>query len=125
MYIIDTHALLWYLRNSGDLSELALNTINTTELIYTSVASLWEIAIKQSIGKLDLDFSITQIENLCNEKDIQILPIKSKHLDKLKNLPKYHGDPFDRLIISQALAETLTIITRDSTIPNYPVRTLW
>jgi len=125
MYIIDTHALLWYLRNSGDLSELALNTINTTELIYTSVASLWEIAIKQSIGKLDLDFSITQIENLCNEKDIQILPIKSKHLDKLKNLPKYHGDPFDRLIISQALAENLTIITRDSTIPNYPVRTLW
>ena len=84
-----------------------------------------EIAIKQSIGKLDLDFSITQIENLCNEKDIQILPIKSKHLDKLKNLPKYHGDPFDRLIISQALAENLTIITRDSTIPNYPVRTLW
>ncbi|MBO7145039.1 MAG: type II toxin-antitoxin system VapC family toxin [Salinivirgaceae bacterium] len=125
MYIIDTHALLWYLRNSGDLSELALNTINTTELIYTSVASLWEIAIKQSIGKLDLDFSITQIENLCNEKDIQILPIKSKHLDKLKNLPKYHGDPFDRLIISQALTENLTIITRDSTIPNYPVRTLW
>ena len=125
MYIIDTHALLWYLRNSGDLSELALNTINTTELIYTCVASLWEIAIKQSIGKLDLDFSITQIENLCNEKDIQILPIKSKHLDKLKNLPKYHGDPFDRLIISQALAENLTIITRDSTIPNYPVRTLW
>jgi len=125
MYIIDTHALLWYLRNSGDLSELALNTMNTTELIYTSVASLWEIAIKQSIGKLDLDFSITQIENLCNEKDIQILPIKSKHLDKLKNLPKYHGDPFDRLIISQALAENLTIITRDSTIPNYPVRTLW
>lgn len=125
MYIIDTHVLLWYLRNSGDLSELALNTINTTELIYTSVASLWEIAIKQSIGKLDLDFSITQIENLCNEKDIQILPIKSKHLDKLKNLPKYHGDPFDRLIISQALAENLTIITRDSTIPNYPVRTLW
>lgn len=125
MYIIDTHVLLWYLRNSGDLSELALNTINTTELIYTSVAPLWEIAIKQSIGKLDLDFSITQIENLCNEKDIQILPIKSKHLDKLKNLPKYHGDPFDRLIISQALAENLTIITRDSTIPNYPVRTLW
>lgn len=93
MYIIDTHALLWYLRNSGDLSELALNTINTTELIYTSVASLWEIAIKQSIGKLDLDFSITQIENLCNEKDIQILPIKSKHLDKLKNLPNTTETP--------------------------------
>lgn len=68
MYIIDTHVLLWYLRNSGDLSELALNTINTTELIYTSMASLWEIAIKQSIGKLDLDFSITQIENRLQRK---------------------------------------------------------
>ncbi len=125
MYIIDTHALLWYLRNSGDLSKTALNTINTADIIYTSVASLWEIAIKQSIGKLDLDFSISQIENLCTEKDIQILPIKSIHLDELKNLPKHHGDPFDRLIIAQALAENLTIITRDSTIPNYPVRTLW
>lgn len=88
MYIIDTHALLWYLRNSLELSECAFNIINSESTIYVSVASLWEIAIKNSIGQLKLEQSITQIENLCIEKDITILPIKSKHLDLLKNLEK-------------------------------------
>ncbi|MBQ2464296.1 MAG: PIN domain-containing protein, partial [Treponema sp.] len=79
MFIIDTHALLWYLRNSDDLSETAHKIIDTEEQIFTSVASLWEIAIKHSIGKLHLEFSISQIENLCKEKEITILPIKAIH----------------------------------------------
>ena len=62
MYIIDTHALLWYLRNSLELSECAFNIINSESTIYVSVASFWEIAIKNSIGKLKLEQSITQIE---------------------------------------------------------------
>ena len=65
MYIIDTHALLWYLYNSSEISEKARQIIDNEEQIFTSIASLWEIAIKQSIGKLDLEYSITQIENLC------------------------------------------------------------
>lgn len=125
MYIIDTHALLWYLRNSEELSEKAREIIDNEEQIFTSIASLWEIAIKHSIGKLDLDFSISQIENLCTEKDISILPIKAAHLDELKNLPDHHNDPFDRLIICQARTENLVIITRDTIIPKYPVQTLW
>lgn len=125
MYIIDTHALLWYLRDSDELSDKAHKIIDNENRIFTSIASLWEIAIKHSIGKLDLEFSISQIENLCIEKDITILPIKSMHLDILGNLPKIHSDPFDRLIICQALTEKLTIITRDTIIPQYDVATLW
>lgn len=125
MYIIDTHTLLWYLHNSTELPESDKNIINNENIIYTSIASLWEIAIKHSIGKLDLDVSISQIENLCKEKFITILPIKAKHLDELEYLPNFHNDPFDRLIICQAITENLTIITRDSIIPNYPVSTVW
>ena len=125
MYLLDTHALLWYLRDSPELSKKALKIINTEDEIFVSVASLWEIAIKNSIGKLDLEFSIEEIENLCNEKDITILQINGKQLDKIKLLPKIHSDPFDRLIIAQAQTEELTILTTDSKIPKYPVKTLW
>ena len=103
----------------------ALKIISTEDQIFVSVASLWEIAIKNSIGKLDLEFSIEEIENLCNEKDITILQINGKQLDKIKLLPKIHSDPFDRLIIAQAQTEELTILTTDSKIPKYPVKTLW
>ncbi len=125
MYILDTHTLLWYLRDSEELSDTARNTINDAEYICTSAVSLWEIAIKHSIGKLNLEFSISQIEELCSEKDIYILLIKGNHLDELDKLPDYHNDPFDRLIICQAITENMTIITRDSIIPKYPVKTLW
>jgi PIN domain nuclease of toxin-antitoxin system len=125
MYIIDTHALLWYLRDSAELSDMVHKIIDNEERIFTSIASFWEIAIKHSIGKLDLEFSISQIENLCIEKDITILPIKSMHLDILANLPKIHSDPFDRLIICQAITEKLMIITRDTIIPQYNVTTIW
>ncbi len=125
MYIIDTHTLLWYLRNSDELSKTAHEIIDNEERIFTSVASLWEIAIKHSIGKLYLELPISQIEDLCNEKEISILPIKSMHLDELENLPEIHNDPFDRLIICQARTESLTIITRDTIIPKYDVQTVW
>ena len=125
MYILDTHTLLWYLRDSDELSSTAKKTINEAEYIYISIASLWEIAIKHSIGKLDLEFTVSQIEELCIQKDISILPIKARHLDELNNLPKIHNDPFDRLIICQALNENMTIITRDGKIQKYPVNTVW
>ena len=125
MYIIDTHALLWYLYNSSEISEKARQIIDNEEQIFTSIASLWEIAIKQSIGKLDLEYSITQIENLCKQKAISVFPIVSRHLDELISLPNHHNDPFDRLIICQAETENFTIITRDAIIPKYPVKTVW
>ena len=125
MHILDTHTLLWYLSDSVNLSEKLKQFINECETVAVSIASLWEIAIKQSLGKLKIEASISEIEQLCYQKDILVLPINSSELDLLKSLPKLHGDPFDRLIICQTLRESAVLITKDSIIPEYPVKTLW
>lgn len=125
MYLLDTHTLLWFLKDSPKLSNRALEIITTENEIFFSIVSLWEIVIKKSIGKLDLTSSIQEIEDLCYEKDVSLLQIKSKHLDKIMELPNIHNDPFDRLIISQSIIENLILITKDSNIPYYPVKTVW
>ena len=125
MYLLDTHTILWFLHNSPQLSKKALNIITTEKQIYVSIVSLWEIAIKKSIGKLNFEYPIQKIEALCCEKDISLLHITSNHLDKLMELPNIHNDPFDRLLISQAIIESLNIITKDSIIPQYCVETIW
>ncbi|EMB43491.1 type II toxin-antitoxin system VapC family toxin [Treponema denticola] len=125
MYLLDTHTLLWFLKDSPKLSNRALEIITTENEIFFSIVSLWEIVIKKSIGKLDLTSSIQEIEDLYYEKDVSLLQIKSKHLDKIMELPNIHNDPFDRLIISQSIIENLILITKDSNIPYYPVKTVW
>ena len=82
-------------------------------------------AIKSSIGKLEIRSSISKIAETCEREQIDILSIKPFHLDEIKRLPPIHGDPFDRLIISQAITENLVIITKDGTIPQYDVKVLW
>ena len=125
MYLLDTHTLLWFLRDSPQLSKKALEIITTENKVSVSIASLWEIAIKKSIGKLEFEHSIEKIAELCHEKDILILQIQPKYFDKIIKLPNIHNDPFDRLIISQAIIENLVIITKDTIIPKYSVKTIW
>ncbi|UTC83613.1 type II toxin-antitoxin system VapC family toxin [Treponema denticola] len=125
MYLLDTHTLLWFLRDSPQLSKKALEIITTENKVYVSIASLWEIAIKKSIGKLEFEHSIEKIAELCHEKDILILQIQPKYFDKIIKLPNIHNDPFDRLIIAQAIIENLVIITKDTIIPKYSVKTIW
>ena len=125
MYLLDTHALLWYFRDSQEISSLARTTIDNADYVAVSVASLWEIAIKRSIGKLQMEMGPAAIEALCRERDIAVLPIGIDALEVVQNLPKIHGDPFDRLIVATAQTKGLTIITRDRTIPQYSVKTLW
>lgn len=86
---------------------------------------MWEIAIKQSIGKLEINESIESIAQICEKEGFYILSIKPSHLDYLKKLPQIHSDPFDRLIISQAATEELAIVTKDAKLPAYGIRTLW
>ena len=124
MHIIDTHILLWMLSEPEKLSANARKILQADSL-YLSMASLWEIAIKQSNGKLDLPFSPEELYAICIERDIQIKQILPSHLGRLKDLPKIHNDPFDRLIICQSLAENIPILTHDSKIPLYPVKTVW
>ena len=125
MYLLDTHAMLWYLRDSPELSESAHSLIDKAEYVAVSIASFWEVAIKQSIGKIQLGMTIPELESLCLDRDIQVLPIQSAVLEQIKSLPEIHGDPFDRLIIAQAKIGKMTIVTRDRMIPQYPVPTIW
>ena len=125
MYLLDTHAMLWYLRDSPELSASAHALIDNAEYVAVSIASFWEIAIKQCIGKMQFCMTIPELESLCHDRDIQVLPIQSVVLEQIKSLPKIHGDPFDRLIIAQAQIGKMTIITRDRIIPQYPVPTIW
>ena len=90
-----------------------------------SVASLWEITIKFQIGKLTLNISLEDLFNYIDRNQIEIIPINIEHLLTLSELPRHHGDPFDRLIISQAITENLTLITRDSTLKKYKVKQQW
>ena len=126
MYLLDTNALLFFLYDSEKFSKRAADVIyHNDEKICVSIVSLWEIAIKSSIGKLEIKSSISKIAETCEKEQFDILPIKPFHLDKIGRLPMIHGDPFDRLIISQAIAENLIIITKDGTIPLYNVKVLW
>lgn len=95
------------------------------EKISVSIVSMWKIAIKSSIGKLEIKSSISKIAGTCEKEQLDILSIKPFHLDEISQLPPIHGDPFDRLIISQAITENMVIITKDRTIPQYNVKDLW
>ena len=126
MYLLDTNALLYFLYDSSKISKRASNVIyHSNEKISVSIVSMWEIAIKSSIGKLKIKSSISRIAETCEKEQLDILPIKPLHLDEIGRLPAIHGDPFDRLIVSQAIAENLIIITKDGTIPRYDVEVLW
>ncbi len=125
-YLLDTNVLIFYLYNPGQLSKDAVDIVhNEQNQVYVSIVSLWEIAIKSSIGKLEIKNSMEEIAGICRKYKIELLTIEPSHLDRIAKLPQIHGDPFDRLIISQALAENLIIVTRDSIIPKYNVNTIW
>ncbi len=126
MYLLDTNALLYFLYDCGKLSPKASEVIyGNNKKISISIVSMWEIAIKSSIGKLEIKSSITRIAETCEKEQLGLLPIKPFHLDKIGQLPRIHGDPFDRLIISQAITENLVIITKDGIIPQYNAKVLW
>ena len=125
MHLIDTHVLIWALLDSNNLSEAAKDKMTDGSKVYVSIASLWEIAIKQSINKLNIKYSIEEVAQMCVKAKINISPIDAKHLDKIKYLPSIHSDPFDRLIIAQSMTEGMDIITKDGIIPQYDVITIW
>ena len=122
---MDTCAFLWFLEDSPHLSLKARDAIGKSRDLYLSVATLWEIAIKKTIHKLYLEESITDLEEICNDYGITILPVKTQYLEKIQRLPLIHGDPFDRLIMATALEEKLLLITCDSNIRKYDIKLYW
>ena len=123
--LLDTHTFIWFVTGNSRINEkVRLQIENNANLI--SIASLWEIAIKSSIGRLDLELSIEQlVEEQIVANGIEILSITAQHLMTVANLPLHHRDPFDRLIISQAMVENLPIVGVDKAFDSYAVRRLW
>ena len=125
-YLLDTNVLIWCFDDPYNLSSVVLDIIKNTEnTFYISIASLWEIAIKLSIKKLDTSISLNRLNDLIKKKNIKILPIKQKYLKIILHLPMYHKDPFDRLFIATAIAEEIPIITSDRDIHHYEVNWIW
>lgn len=124
-YLLDTNVLVFLLSAPSELSEEAARVVRFEPDLYASMASLWEIGIKQSLGKLRIGLTVPEIEEQCIERDIRVLPIRSAAIERLKQLPDLHRDPFDRLLVAHAQEEGMAIVTRDKTIPLYPVQTVW
>jgi PIN domain nuclease of toxin-antitoxin system len=125
--VLDTHALLWFLEGDFDrLSEKArTHTEETSDIKFVSIASLWEIAIKMNLGKLKLRNDLDGLQGLLHSNGFVPLEIKLAHLKVNLNLELHHRDPFDRLIISQAIAENLQVVTKDPNFSLYPIQTIW
>ncbi len=125
--LLDTHAFLWFIMGSVNLSVDARVLIETpTNERLLSVASLWEIAIKTSLGKLTLSAPFDElIPAQLKLNGIELLNIKVDHLSTLTTLPFHHRDPFDRLIIAQTLVEKLSIISLDGAFDTYGVTRHW
>jgi PIN domain nuclease of toxin-antitoxin system len=126
-HLLDSHALLWYTLNDPKLSNTAEALIlDPANEILISPASYWEIAIKISIGKLTLHQPYEDFIDVClNKYGFVILPVETKHTAVLTNLPFHHRDPFDRLLIAQAMVEGIPIIGDDPDFDAYPIKRLW
>jgi PIN domain nuclease of toxin-antitoxin system len=123
--IIDTHALIWHIEGNKRLKKKAAFAIeNTGNSVYVSKASLWEMAIKIGLGKLEMSIPFDELEVYLGKNEFLILDYNFEHLKTLLTLPFHHSDPFDRLIISQAITDDLTVITHDSIFRNYSVKLL-
>ena len=123
-YLLDTHVILWMIYDSKQLSNMARSIVKT-ERCYVSEATLWEIAIKVSIGKLKIKQSVQEIAELCVQQQIEIIDIAPAYCDAMIRLPPIHHDPFDRIIIATAQVNGGTIVTKDRIIPQYDVPTIW
>jgi PIN domain nuclease of toxin-antitoxin system len=118
--LLDTNALVrWHLNK---LRPAAVRTVQRADLVAVSAISAWEIAIKRALGKLDLKDTVEQI---VGRYGFLSLPATVRHGDLLRDLPLHHGDPFDRLLIVQALDEGLTILTSDRAFEPYRVPVAW
>ena len=126
-FLLDTHSFLWFIGGDEQLPQVARQLIAEIDnKIFLSIASLWEIALKVSLGKLILGKPFDELipEQLISN-EITILPIDITALSLVSNLHFYHRDPFDRIIIAQAMVEEMPIIGRDSEFAKYPIELIW
>ncbi len=124
--LLDTHAFLWFFDNPDKLSTPVRTALaDPANACFLSVVSVWEIQIKTGLGKLSLSQPIEDAITLSASDGLQILPTDLNHVFGLAKLPDHHRDPFDRLLIAQALFEGLTLVTKDEKIQRYTCETVW
>ena len=126
-YLLDTHALLWITTDDPKLSKKAKNIyLDAENEILLSIASIWELAIKSSIGKITFQKDLDDFVDVhIKGNNIEILKIELPHVLRIEKLPFHHRDPFDRLIIAQAVENNLKILGADNTFDKYKVKRIW
>ncbi len=125
-YILDTHTVLWFVENDPRLSPSAKSAIiHCPDTIFVSVVSIWEIVIKVNIGKLNISGPLELLLQFLADQDIEVLAISPGHLSAYLKLPLHHRDPFDRMIIVQAIDKNLTILGKDIAFDQYEVSRKW
>jgi len=119
-YLLDTHIVLWLAENSPKLSDkLEAILLDESNEKYVSIASCWEVSIKLNLKKLSLEGGVSEFYRIMRENGFGLLHITPEHLIVLESLALYHRDPFDRLLVSTALSDELTLLTADAQLKAY------
>ena len=120
-YLIDSHVLVWAFGGDRRLSAEARRVLVDEPRVWVSVASLWELSIKQVSGKLQMP----DLDDVIPHFGIREIPVTWDHVRKVRDLPRVHSDPFDRVLVAQAMVEDLILVTADAALTRYPVRTVY
>ncbi|WP_377475104.1 MAG: type II toxin-antitoxin system VapC family toxin [Microcoleus anatoxicus] len=123
--LLDTHALIWFVSNDPNLPVSTRDKIESADDVFLSIASLWEMAIKLNIGKLPLQGAFEDIEPQLIAAGITILPLTFADTVQFRYLPLHHRDPFDRILVAQAINHSLVLVSRDVAFDAYDLQRLW
>ena len=115
--LLDTHIFLWAVTGSALLKPASRRLIESAEVVHVSAASIWEIAIKARLGKIEAD--VDELAAAIESSGFTELPVKALHAALVSRLPLHHGDPFDRLLLAQAMVEPLRFLTADAVLVQY------
>lgn len=126
-YLLDTHTVLWFLQDAPELPDAVAARIEAADAInHVSMASIWEVAIKASLGKLVLPYSLeTELPGILERSGFAMLNLSFHHMGRVSRLPFHHRDPFDRVLVAQAQIEDLTLLSRDPSLDAYGVSRIW
>lgn len=124
MYLLDTHALVWTVTAPKHVPKAVQAAVESRQ-VKVSVVSLWELIVKKNRSAAPVRDPLAWWERQVTRAETELLPIRVPHIAKLDRLPDYHRDPFDRMLVAQALAEGLTLATKDATLGRYGVPVIW